>query len=89
MMGVNTGHAMFGSQEGRSEMGIGIGWFIGRVAKLDMMVGSATNRRSEREAVVLVVVGDMVQQRLAVIGECSRRRPGMEANSGQRDRRLY
>ena len=37
---------------------------LGRVAELDMTVGSVTNRRSEREA-------------------------GMEANLGQRDRRLY
>ena len=63
-------HAVFGIQEGRSEMGIGIGWFVGRVAKLDMMVGSVTNRRLEREAVVLVVEGDAVWQRSAVIGEC-------------------
>ena len=69
-MEIGAGNAMFGSQEGRNEMGIGIGWFIGRVAKLDMMVGSVTNRRLEREAVVLVVEGDAVWQRSAVIGEC-------------------
>ena len=27
---------------------------LGRVAELDMIVGSVTNRRSEREAVILV-----------------------------------
>ena len=62
---------------------------LGRVAELDIMVGSATDRRSEREAVILVAEGSMMRQRSAAIRECSRRRPGMEANSGQRDRRLY
>ena len=62
---------------------------LGGVAKLDMMVGLVTDRRSEREAVILVAEGSAMWQRSAVIGECSRRRPGMEANSGQRDQRLY
>ena len=63
------------TQEGRSEMGIGIGWFIGRVAELDMMVGSVTNRRSEREAVVLVAEGDAVQQRLETLGNGVNQQP--------------
>ena len=31
---------------------------LGRVAELDIMVGLATDRRSEREAVILVVEGE-------------------------------
>ena len=62
---------------------------LGGVAELDIMVGLVTDRRSEREAVILVVEGSMMWQRSAVIGECLRRRPGMEANLGQRDWRLY
>ena len=45
---------------------------------LDMMVGSATDRRSAREAVMMVVRR-----------EHSTRRLGMEASLGQRDWRLY
>ena len=46
---------------------------LGRVAKLEMTVGSATDRRSEREAVILVAEGSAVRQRSAAIGEHSRR----------------
>ena len=56
---------------------------------LDMMVGSATDRRSARKAVTMVAEGIAMQQRLAARGECSTRRLGMEASSGQRDQRLY
>ena len=56
---------------------------------LDMMVGSATDRRSVRKAVMMVAEGIAMWQRSAVRGEHSTRRPGMEASSGQRDWRLY
>ena len=56
---------------------------------LDMMVGSATDRRSVRKAVMMVVEGIAMWQRSAARGEHLTRRPGMEASSGQRDRRLY
>ena len=62
---------------------------LGRVAMLDMMVGSVTDRRSARKAVTMVAEGIAMRQRLAVRGEHSTRRLGMEASSGQRDRRLY
>ena len=62
---------------------------LGRVAMLDMMVGSATDRRSARKAVMMVVEGIAKRQRSAVRGEHSTRRLGREASSGQRDWRLY
>ena len=56
---------------------------------LDMMVGSVTDRRSVRKAVMMVAEGIAMRQRLAARGEHSTRRLGMEASSGQRDQRLY
>ena len=56
---------------------------------LDMMVGSATDRRLARKAVMMVAEGIAMQQRSAARCEHSTRRPGIEASSGQRDRRLY
>ena len=62
---------------------------MGRVAMLDMMVGLATDRRSARKAVMMVVEGIAMRQWSAARGEHSTRRLGMEASSGQRDWRLY
>ena len=56
---------------------------------LDTMVGLATDKRSARKAVTMVVEGVAMQQRSAARGERLTRRPGMEASSGQRDWRLY
>ena len=55
---------------------------------LDMMVGSVTDRRSARKAVMMVVEGIAMRQRSAVRGEHLTRIPGMEARLGQRDWRL-
>ena len=57
---------------------------LGRVAMLDMMVGSATDRRSARKAVTMVAEGIAMWQRSAAWGEHSTRRPGIEASSGQK-----
>ena len=56
---------------------------------LDMTVGLATDRRSVRKAVMMVVEGIAMWQRSAERGEHSTRRPGVEATSGKRDWRLY
>ena len=67
---------MFGGQKNRSEMGIGIGWFIGEGGQVGYDSGLSCG------------TGGGGGRSVAEVSNL-RRRPGMEANLGQRDQRLY